>query len=351
MTESYLHILVEAKNEYTGQLASILTSPMYEGIASIYEHAKNSSKEDNLLIQFQELLSRIPNWNTETLEREFQRIMLFSRCDWISDLITAVFISHTKVLSSIHLGNKHRNIELKIPTPIRFIHTVYVNIAREFWKNPYLLYDIDVSSTEKQRNLRDSENIIRECIRQSIRKLLPVKHIIKEYLGEHDNNSIYTEDITSTLSNVHIEQIKRMVEVDMQRMNIPNREEDYTNHIEDDDVNSVLTVKTIGTVPKKVELEHSFNNYSAEDEQNKSIKNTENENNDVKKMSDNKDLDSKKNNNDIVVELNDDKESVNEQDGSSDDKQSHYSTLSRRLRLLRTHDRPVVKKSNVNAIF
>ena len=103
MTESYLHILVEAKNEYTGQLASILTSPMYEGVASIYEHAKKTSKVDNLLIQFQELLSRIPNWNTETLEKEFQRIMLFSRCDWISDLITAVFVSHTKVLSSILL--------------------------------------------------------------------------------------------------------------------------------------------------------------------------------------------------------------------------------------------------------
>ena len=356
MTESYLHILVEAKNEYTGQLASILTSPMYEGIASIYEHAKKSSKGDHLLIQFQELLSRIPNWNTETLEKEFQRIMLFSRCDWISDLITAVFVSHTKVLSSIHLGNKQRNIELKVPTPIRFIHTVYVNIAREFWKNPYLMYDVGVSSTEQQRNLRDSENIIRECIRQSIRKLLPVKHIIKEYLGENDSNSIYTEDITSTLSNVHIEQIKRMVEVDMQRMNITNREEDYTNHIEDDDVNSILTVKTVGAVPEKVELERSFNNYSA-DEDKASVKNSKNSKNDVKvndsiPLEDTEQVELQDEKNDM--EGNEEDVSINdteEQDGDSDEKRSHFSTLSRRLRLLRTHDRPVVKKSNKNAIF
>ena len=355
MTESYLHILVEAKNEYTGQLASILTSPMYEGIASIYEHAKKSSKGDNLLIQFQELLSRIPNWNTETLEREFQRIMLFSRCDWISDLITAVFISHTKVLSSIHLGNKQRNIELKVPTPIRFIHTVYVNIAREFWKNPYLMYDVGVSSTEQQRNLRDSENIIRECIRQSIRKLLPVKHIIKEYLGENENNSIYTEDITSTLSNVHIEQIKRMVEVDMRRMNIANRKEDYTNHIENDDVSSVLTVKTVGTVPEKVELERSFNNYSADDEKDPVKHNEVVINTNITPVKDttvelqDEDINRKE---DIVdaeddVSIND----TEEHDGDSDEKRSHFSTLSRRLRLLRTHDRPVVKKSNKNAIF
>ena len=359
MTESYLHILVEAKNEYTGQLASILTSPMYEGIASIYEHAKKSSKGDNLLIQFQELLSRIPNWNTETLEREFQRIMLFSRCDWISDLITAVFVSHTKVLSSIHLGNKQRNIELKVPTPIRFIHTVYVNIAREFWKNPYLMYDIGVSSTEQQRNLRDSENIIRECIRQSIRKLLPVKHIIKEYLGENDNNSIYTEDITSTLSNVHIEQIKRMVEVDMQRMNIANRAEDYTNHIEDDDVNSVLTVKTVGAVPEKVELERSFNNYSA-DEDKALVKNSDSvvKVNDTVPLEDTErvEFEGQENDNDKTGDEGNDKDTIvdieeQDGDGNSDEKRSHFSTLSRRLRLLRTHDRPVVKKSNKNAIF
>ena len=243
-------------------MASILTSPMYEGISSIYKHAKKTSKSNNLLVKFQELLSKIPNWSAETLEREFQRIMLYSKCDWISDLITAVFISHTKVLASIHLGNK-RDIELKIPTPLRFIHTIYVAIAREFWKNPYLLYDIDVSSREQQRNLRDSENIIRDCINNSIRKLLPVKHIIKEYLGENDTSSIYTEDITSTLSNLHIEKIKKMVEVDMQNMNIDNRPEDYTNHIEDDDIDSILTIPTIVKNEPKEELEESFKDYDA----------------------------------------------------------------------------------------
>ena len=205
----------------------------------------------------------------------------------------------------------------------------------------------------QEKNLRDSENIIRECIRQSIRKLLPVKHIIKEYLGENDNNSIYTEDITSTLSNVHIEQIKRMVEVDMQRMNITNREEDYTNHIEDDDVNSILTVKTVGPVPEKVELERSFNNYSADDEK-ASVKNSDSavKVNDTVQLEDTEREQSYSEKNDMKedgekdVSIND----TEEQDGDSD-KRSHFSTLSRRLRLLRTHDRPVVKKSNENAIF
>ena len=37
----------------------------------------------------------------------------------------------------------------------------------------------------------DSENIIKECIHTSIRKLLPVRHIIREYLGDTDNMQLY----------------------------------------------------------------------------------------------------------------------------------------------------------------
>ena len=348
MTESYLHILVEAKREYTGQLASILTSPMYEGIASIYKHAYNNVSKDKILIHFQELLSKIPNWNNETLEREFQRIMLYSKCEWLTDLITAVFVSHTKVLTSIHLGNKQREIELKIPTPIHFIHTVYVNIAREFWKNPYLLYDVDVSASDKQRNLRDSENIIKDCIHTSIRKLLPVRHIIREYLGDTDNKSIYTEDITSTLSNVHIEQIKKMVEVDMQKINIDNRHNDYTNAITDNDVESVLTIHTINN-EEKGKLEESFNKYSAEDETEIEV-NAEDKNNDVNSVTENIKM------NVTVNDDNRDEDEVNNEEDDEDnksfsnDKESTISTLSRRLRLLRTHDRPR-KKTNLKPIF
>ena len=344
MTESYLHILVEAKKEYTAQLTSILTSPMYEGISSIYKHAKTTTKNDNLLMNFQELLSKIPKWNNDMLEREFQRIMLYSRCDWISDLITAVFISHTKVLSSIHLGNSHKDIDLKIPTPIRFIHMVYINIAREFWKNPYLLYDIGVSSAEAQRNLRDSEAVIKECIHNSIRKLLPVRHIIKEYLGERDTGSIYTEDITSTLSNVHIEQIKKMVAVDMKTMNIDNKPEDYTNHIVDDDVESVLTVQAVGT-GGGLNLEESFNNYSAENVivNQDDIKNSTVVNKDPIKEEQNIELG--------LDKIDDDNETNEEVAETASIGTSNYSTISKRLRLIRTHDRPRQKKSTSNTIF
>jgi len=257
--QSFLHVLVDAKSEYTQQLTQILSSPIYEGISSIYKHSKNISKNQETILQtFQELLSKIPKWTNETLNEEYTRIVLYSKCDWIADLITAVFISHTKVLTSIHLGSKQRNIDLKIPTPNIFIHNVYINVAREFWKNPYLFYNENLNPIDVQRNMRDSENIIQECIKNTIRKLLPVKHIIKEYLGEDCQESIATEDITSKFSNIHNDKLKQMAKLDLHNINIENQENDYTNNINDEDTQSVVSIRTIKehTIDnKKISLE------------------------------------------------------------------------------------------------
>ena len=275
--KSFLHILVDAKSEYTQQLTQILSSPIYEGIISIYKYAKTIAENQETVLQtFQELLSKIPKWTEATLNEEYTRIVLYSKCDWIADLITAVFISHTKVLSSIHLGSKQRNIDLKIPTPIIFIHNVYINVAREFWKNPYLFYNDNLNPIDIQRNMRDCENIIRECIQNTIRKLLPVKHIIKEYLGEDCQDSIATEDITSHFSSHHCDKLKKMAKLDLDNINIENQETDYTNNIKETDVQSVISIKTINvdkddssntiedvitnTISKN--LEENFNDYA-----------------------------------------------------------------------------------------
>ena len=70
------------------------------------------------------------------IENEVDRIVRVSNCDWLEDLITAVFISHTKILAS--LGNNSKRVNLTIPKSSNFIHKCYINSAREMWKNPYL---------------------------------------------------------------------------------------------------------------------------------------------------------------------------------------------------------------------
>ena len=81
-TEDFsLPVLVDAKTEYTKQLIQILRPYLYEGIQSIYENSKSICKEnnedENILLTFQNLLSNIPKWSQEIIEKEYNREMRF----------------------------------------------------------------------------------------------------------------------------------------------------------------------------------------------------------------------------------------------------------------------------------
>ena len=87
---------------------------------------------------FQNLLSHVPKWSQEIIDTEYNRLVDQSKCDWLEDLVTAVFVSHTKILTAIRIGKKHKKIHLKVPKIDNFIHKVYIQVAREFWKTPFL---------------------------------------------------------------------------------------------------------------------------------------------------------------------------------------------------------------------
>ena len=186
---AYSHYLLEVKQEYTKQLSNLLLPVIYEGLISIYTEAKKTNK-DSPMKMFQILLARIPNWNQNIINGEYQRIVQKTQCDWINDLITAVFISHAKILSSIKTKKKSKTLNLKIPNGDYFIHKAYIECARQFWKNPYLFYDDVnmVNTIDYQRNMREVELIIEQAIQESVRKLLPVKNILQQYIALDDSS-------------------------------------------------------------------------------------------------------------------------------------------------------------------
>ena len=194
-------IFVQAKIEYTHQLVDTLKPSLYDGLKSIYDDAKDlykSNSSTSLLFIFRTLLEKIPEWNNELIINETDRIIECSKCDWLDELVTAVYISHTKILMSI--GNSNSNkINLTIPKLINFIHKCYINIAREIWKNP-LLFSEDISGYEYQKNMNVIESIICNCIENTIRISLPVKEILKEHLDINENKSNGTSNESKLLN-------------------------------------------------------------------------------------------------------------------------------------------------------
>ena len=214
---SYQHVLIDAKTEYTRQLSNILSPRMYEGILSVYEHSRDINEKhgkNEFLKTFQQYLSKIPDWSSETLKNEYEGIKEKSKCDWLDELITAVFVSHTKVLTAIKVGKKDKTIELKIPRAETFIHKCYIDIARQFWKRPDLFYH-KISNIDLQKNLVECEQIIEKSLENTIRKLLPVKNILKEYLGDNYEDDL-DNDVTSEISLASRNNLQKLVKKELE---------------------------------------------------------------------------------------------------------------------------------------
>jgi hypothetical protein len=132
---------------------------------------------------FQNLLSRIPKWNENIIADERKRIEERSGCNYLEDLITCVHIIQLKILTCVRVGNKQKKIDISIPKLDAFIHKIYVHVARKVYMNVYL-FEKNSSPLVSQKNNRELEMIVQECILLAIRESIPTEQIIRAYLDE-----------------------------------------------------------------------------------------------------------------------------------------------------------------------
>ena len=175
----------EAKGEYTRQLCVFLAPCLETYFLRLLDEARSQAESSQkYLWTFQNLLQCIPDWNQDKVVRETEVIQKDCKCDYLEELLTAVFIAHTKVLSAIRLSTKQKKLQITIPKIDHFLHRVLSECARTLWTNAFLF--VDTSSIEKQKNLRQVSGLIHDSILQAIRGLLPVRTILREYLHEDD---------------------------------------------------------------------------------------------------------------------------------------------------------------------
>ena len=183
-------INLERKNEYTTHLVNLLSPIFYDGINSIYKDGiKHSSKGEELKI-FQSLLKSIPDWKSDILNNEINRIKLISNCDYLEDLIKAVIKANLSILSnSSNIKKELYDIKLN-----DFIHNCYISIAKDIYQYPELFYH-ENKPIDIKRNQRESIQVIKESIKNSIRKMIPINLILENYL--YDKSTIHNDDINN----------------------------------------------------------------------------------------------------------------------------------------------------------
>merc|ERR1711935_89562 len=120
-------------------------------------------------------LKKIPEWNKIKIENNINNIKI--KIPFLIDLITAIFVTNIKILSSVRLNKDTKNISIKIPDINVFLHKIIITIGEKFFYNPNIILE------------RKSivYNFISDKIEDSIRTQIPIDTLLLKYLSGYFN--------------------------------------------------------------------------------------------------------------------------------------------------------------------
>ena len=153
------------------------------------------------------------------------------------------------------MDKNKKKIDINIPKLDDFIHKVYINVARKVYKNVYL-FEIINNPLQTQKNNRELEIIIQECILNTIRESIPVEAILKAYMDETIEEDV-VEEIKEEIIEEKIippppppqsEKIENISE------NISKLSFDNNDYVSDEN-NNITTVNAPKTLERLQELE------------------------------------------------------------------------------------------------
>ena len=167
-----INVLVAAKEEYTKQLVYTLSPEIYSVILNVYIDSQKLKKKTTISLRnFQLELKKIQLWNTIVVQKHTKNIK--TKIPYLLNLITAIFVSHVKILACVRLKTHSKNINVKVPDLDHFLHQIIIMNAEKIYYNPSLI-------------LKKKEQviiIISETIEETIRNEIPIDEILTEYLA------------------------------------------------------------------------------------------------------------------------------------------------------------------------
>jgi len=189
-------------------LTRVLVPHVADGLWSIYENAKTAcernKQSEKTLQTFQNLLTSVPKWSSETLKKEVERIITASKCDYIEDLLLGVFVSYIRAFASLQQNEAtHVNIEFERPSLESFVQTFYTAAARKCWSQAYLFNTLQVPSTQQARNRRDIETMLDSIVGEVVDGFIPWREISRAYFQKREDTPRPSPPVTFAPPEVH----------------------------------------------------------------------------------------------------------------------------------------------------
>lgn len=164
--------MTHAVDHYMDILYYLIVDPIYVIFSEMFD------VNDGNMYNFQQSLKGVKEWNKSHIDSAMQNIL--DGLDWTKDdfdnLITAVFVGYSQMLTSVNLKNEPEDFVLRVPSYETFIHTIMVLSAQRIFKNPFIfgMGDNPVGCASYNR----VEEIVRRSSKSAIYTLLPLKPIL-----------------------------------------------------------------------------------------------------------------------------------------------------------------------------
>ena len=178
-----------AKRHIRNRFSLMVLPQVSEGVWSVYDNAKTicdkNNQPDQILMTFQNLLTRIPQWTDDVLQAEVKRIVAASKCAYLEELLTGVLLAYLRTFAAVQYRASEDSIEVEFERPPlgRFIHELYKEVARRSWENAFLFRTVGVRSEQQARNRQEIDRIIDTAIDTVLDSFLPWESIVTNYFS------------------------------------------------------------------------------------------------------------------------------------------------------------------------
>lgn len=175
-------------------------------------------------------------------------------------VVTAIFMSYVKIMSSVRLRGSNSKIKIKIPTCEIFIHSVYTKSAQQIFGEPFIFKE-NVSSLTRHENYKKIIGIINDSIDESITNMVPIENILQEYIGnicdDEDEDEVDDDEDDCDGKSVYVENSDE------------SDDEEQETESEDEELNQQKVINiTSGTQEMKNPYEYDYDENHKEMSQN-----------------------------------------------------------------------------------
>lgn len=179
-----------AKRHIRNRFSLMVIPHVLDGVQSVYENARliceKNGQPDQILMTFQNLLTRIPEWKDDVLAAEVKRIVTASKCSYLEELLTGVLLTYLRAFAAVQFrGDKDDSVDLQFERPplSRFIHELYKESARKCWEHAFLFRTVGVRTEQQARNRQEVTKLLDAALDTTLDSFLPWQSIVSSYFS------------------------------------------------------------------------------------------------------------------------------------------------------------------------